>query len=230
MVKFGLRINGRVYIEVFNRTLTPNFNLVLYLIKYLRFEPVVAVKNVLSKEYTLINSHGKPIIKTKSSSCHIQLGIILDLVKRRKKQDDSSDSSESNSSDDQQAWQATVRGGTIYCLNPWSGFKKEWLERYIVDYMMQPKGQSSKLIQNASWTQIKTINEECFTRSPDVIDCLIKLSDPITAEKLREAQEFYTSSVDDGAKRSWRTRVSFGPKDVMRSASTFYVDRSLFIN
>ena len=50
----------------------------------------------------------------------------------------------------------------VYAMNPYGGFQVQWLQNYILDYIMQPKGESSSLIRSASWLQIKTLEDQVF--------------------------------------------------------------------
>lgn len=61
--------------------MTPQFNLILYLIKFVKLEPAVAVKKVYAKEFTLLDRKGQDKISRRTE---LTLGISVDLVKRHR--------------------------------------------------------------------------------------------------------------------------------------------------
>ncbi len=123
----NLRINGKVYPEAYNRLLDIDFNLILYLVKFLKMTPTRAVKAVFFHEYRLFSQEKNSVIKSPYSLRMIFNNDMLDLVKCAENT-------------------IVAENKTVplasFVHNPYGDFSIEFLNRYIKDYLLLPKGQS----------------------------------------------------------------------------------------
>ena len=81
ILKINLRINGKTFTEAFNRHLDLDFNLILYLVKFLKMLPIRASRAVFFKEYRLFSQEKQCILKSPESLKLIFNNDTLDLVK-----------------------------------------------------------------------------------------------------------------------------------------------------
>jgi hypothetical protein len=81
ILKISLRINGREFAEVFNRMIDLDFNLALYLVKFLKMTPDRAARAVFFKEYRLYSEKRKTVLKAVDYLKQLNNLDVLDLVK-----------------------------------------------------------------------------------------------------------------------------------------------------
>lgn len=165
IVEMKLRINGHTYPEVFNRLCTCQFNVILYLIKYCKMEPETAARLVANEEYTLL-VRGKDDKLQQVGNLNLR-GFwqheVFYLVRKKKKPDEQKEDSRTEKMKE-------VSG--CYTMNPYGGFRIEWLNRYIIDYIVLPKGESESLVESASWMMVKSLSETIYKEYPELVEHL----------------------------------------------------------
>jgi hypothetical protein len=147
IMKVNLRINGKMYPEAFNRVLDVDLNLILYIIKFLKFAPERAARAVFFREYCLYNSAKKTAIKGPDGLKLVFNSDTLDLVKSPE------------NTEIAQNLEYPVPP-ISYIHNPYGGFRIEFLNKYVKDYLLLPKGQSQSLRDRITWWEITRLNEE----------------------------------------------------------------------
>lgn len=105
-----------------------DFNLILFLVKFLKMAPESASRSVYFKQYCLHHSVKNCILQQPGAIRQISNGDTVDLVKcsTLKNLDEVWDKMEPQT----------------YIQNPFGGFHVEFLNRYINDYLMCPVGKS----------------------------------------------------------------------------------------
>lgn len=75
-----LRINGKVFNEAFNKMMDLDLNLVLYLVKFFKFDPVKAARSVYFKEFCLFHPRYEQVLFQVDALKKIFPDDVLDLV------------------------------------------------------------------------------------------------------------------------------------------------------
>ena len=127
ILKISLRINGKEFAEVFNRMIDLDFNLALYLVKFLKMAPERAARAVYYKEYRLYFEKKKTVLKGVDYLKILHNLDVVDLVK---------------CPENTERAEKEHLPEISYVFNVFGDFKIEFLNHYIKDYLLLPKGQS----------------------------------------------------------------------------------------